>query len=91
MRNERRLRLGAVAPQQKPNFVRFSNITGDTPMKAQIPILIMFVGMFAMQAFALWHSELSPTGFGLCLFISIFMFLIGQLYESYNWEAEDAQ
>jgi len=60
-------------------------------MKTQIPILIMFVGMFAMQAFTLWHSELNPMGFGLCLSISIFMFLIGQLYESYNWEAEDAQ
>ena len=60
-------------------------------MKAQIPILIMFVGMFAMQAFALWHSDLNRIGLGLCLSISGFMFLIGQLYESYNWEAEDAQ
>ena len=57
-------------------------------MRTQIPILIMFVGMFAMQAFTLWHSELNPMGFGLCLSISIFMFLIGQLYESYNWEEE---
>jgi hypothetical protein len=42
----------------------------------------MFVGMFAMQAFTLWHSELNPMGFGLCLSISIFMFLIGQLYNT---------
>jgi hypothetical protein len=49
-------------------------------MRTQIPILIMFTGVLAMQAYALWVSDLNTLWFSLTISMSVFFFLLGQQY-----------